>query len=182
MLLSHGGELGEDLYSDILSSIPSSILIFDNSLRVVFANRNFLVKSRKGEGEVLGKKIGEIFPPVILYHTNLGENLQAAQMGRSLDGGEMEYRAPGLASRVYFYSLTPLKDEGGRVRNVMLFMDDVTEKKRLGERVVRAERHLASVVESATRSTRRRTSASSAARASSMPIVKSHLVVSALAF
>ena len=53
-LLSHGGELGEDLYSDILSSIPSSILIFDSSLRVVFATRNFLVKSRMGEGEVLG--------------------------------------------------------------------------------------------------------------------------------
>jgi PAS domain S-box-containing protein len=148
-LLSHGGELGEDLYSDILSSIPSSILIFDSSLRVVFANQNFLVKSRKGEGEVVGKKIGEIFPPVILYYTNLEENLQAAQMGRPLDGGEMEYRAPGLASRVYFYSLTPLKDVGGRVRNVMLFIDDVTEKKSLGERVVRAERHLASVVESA---------------------------------
>lgn len=149
MLLSRGGEMGEDLYLDILSSIPSSILIFDSSLRVVFANRNFLVKSRKGEGEVLGKRIGEIFPPVILYYTNLEKNLQAAQMGRPLDGEEMEYRAPGLASRVYFYSLTPLKDEGGRVRNVMLFMDDGTEKKSLGERVVRAERHLASVVESA---------------------------------
>ena len=148
-LLSHGGELGEDLYMDILSSIPSSIVIFDSSLRVVFANRNFLVKSRKGEGEVLGKKIGEIFPPVILYYTNLEENLLKAQTGRPLDGEEMEYRAPGLASRVYFYSLTPLKDESGRVRNVMLFMDDVTEKKSLGERVVRAERHLASVVESA---------------------------------
>jgi len=149
LLLSNGGELGEDLYMDILASIPSSILIFDSSLRVVFANRNFLVKSRKGEGEVVGKKIGEIFPPVILYYTNLEENLQAAQMGRPLDGEEMEYRAPGLASRVYFYSLTPLKDASGRVRNVMLFMDDVTEKKSLGERVVRAERHLASVVESA---------------------------------
>jgi PAS domain S-box-containing protein len=97
----------------------------------------------------VGKKIGEIFPSVILYYTNLEESLQAAQMGRPLGGEEMEYRAPGLASRVYFYSLTPLKDVGGRVRNVMLFMDDVTEKKSLGERVVRAERHLASVVESA---------------------------------
>ena len=148
-LPSRDGELGADLYLDILASIPSSILIFDSSLRVVFANRNFLVKSRKGQGEVLGKTIGDIFPPVILYYTNLEENLQAAQMGRPLDGEEMEYRAPGLASRVYFYSLTPLKDEGGRVRNVMLFMDDVTEKKSLGERVARAERHLASVVESA---------------------------------
>jgi PAS domain S-box-containing protein len=149
MLLSPGGELGEDLCLDILSGIPSSILIFDSSLRVVFANRNFLVKSRKGEAEVLGKKIGEIFPPVILYYTNLEQNLQAAGMGSPLDGEEMEYRAPGLASRVYFYRLTPLKDEEGRVRNVLLFMDDVTEQKSLGERVARAERHLASVVESA---------------------------------
>ncbi len=146
--LDEGGPR-EDLYMDVLSSIPSSILILDRSLRVVFANRNFLVKSRKGAGEVLGKKLSEIFPPVILYFANLEENVQAAQMGRGLDGGEMEYRTPGLASRVYFYSLTPLTDEGGRVRNVMLFMDDVTEKKRLGERVARAERHLASVVESA---------------------------------
>jgi len=145
----HEGELGEDLYMDVLSSIPSSILILDRGLRVVFANRNFLVKSRKGPGEVLGKKISEIFPPAILYYTNLEENIQAAQMGKHLDGGEMEYRTPGLASRVYFYSLTPLTDEGGRVRNVMLFMDDVTEKKNLGEQVARAERHLASVVESA---------------------------------
>ncbi|MBI4574033.1 MAG: PAS domain-containing protein, partial [candidate division NC10 bacterium] len=146
--LDEGGP-GEDLSMDVLSSIPSSILILDRSLRVVFANRNFLMKSRKGAGEVLGKKLSEIFPPVILYYTNLEENVQAAQMGKGLDGGEMEYRAPGLASRVYFYSLTPLTDEGGRVRNVMLFMDDVTEKKSLGERVARAERHLASVVESA---------------------------------
>ena len=40
----HEGELGEDLYMDVLSSIPSSILILDRGLRVVFANRNFLVK------------------------------------------------------------------------------------------------------------------------------------------
>jgi PAS domain S-box-containing protein len=116
---------------------------------VVFANRNFLVKSRKGPGEILGKKVSEIFPPAILYYTNLEEDIRAAQMGKHLDGGEMEYRTPGLASRVYFYSLTPLTNEGGRVRNVMLFMDDVTEKKSLGEQVARAERHLASVVESA---------------------------------
>jgi PAS domain S-box-containing protein len=145
----HEGELDEDLFMDVLSSIPSSILILDRGLRVVFANRNFLVKSRKGPGEVLGKKISEIFPAVILYYTNLEENIRAARMGKHLDGGEMEYRTPGLAGRVYFYSLTPLMNEGGRVRNVMLFMDDVTEKKSLGEQVARAERHLASVVESA---------------------------------
>ncbi|MBI3625873.1 MAG: PAS domain-containing protein [Candidatus Rokubacteria bacterium] len=135
---------------DILAHIPSSILILDASLRVTFANRNFLVKSRKEEGEVLGKRISDVFPPVILNVTDLEDRLRNVyRTGLPFDGGEMEYRAPGLAARVYFYSLTPLRDEDGRVASVMLFMDDVTEKKSLGERVREVERHLASVVESA---------------------------------
>ncbi|MBI4591786.1 MAG: PAS domain-containing protein [Candidatus Rokubacteria bacterium] len=134
---------------DILAHIPSSVLILDGHRRVVFANRNFLVKSRKEEGEVLGKQISEVFPPVILHYTDLEERLrQVRQTGWPFED-EMEYRAPGLAARVYFYNLTPLKDEHGRVENVLLFMDDVTEKKSLGERVREVERHLASVVESA---------------------------------
>ena len=141
--------LEEDLLVGILSGIPSSILIFDRSLRVVFANRNLLVKLRKGADEVLGKKIRDIFPQVILSYTNVEESLSKALTGKPLDGEEMEYRAPGLATRAYFYSLTPLRDQAGLVRNVMLFMDDVTEKKTLGARMMRAERHLASVVESA---------------------------------
>ena len=35
-----------------------------------------------------------------------------------------------LPGRVYLYRLSPLKDERGMVKNVVLFMDDVTEKKR----------------------------------------------------
>lgn len=144
-----GGE--EATYLSILSSLPSSILVMDSNLRVIFANRNFLIKSRKEEEEVMGKRIGEVFPPAILYYTDLEEKLRKIyQTGTPFEGGEMEYRAPGLPSRVYFYSLTPLeRDEWGRIKNVMLYMDDVTEKKNLGERVMRAERHLASVVESA---------------------------------
>ena len=141
---------GEDLYLAILSHLPSSILIVDDSLKVIFANRNFLVKSRRyDEKEVVGRRVSEIFPPAILSYTDLEEKLrQVYQTGRPFEG-EMEYRAPGLPNRVYFYSLTPLKDERESVKGAMLFMDDVTEKKRLGERVMRAERHLASVVESA---------------------------------
>jgi PAS domain S-box-containing protein len=140
----------EGLYGEILAHIPSSILVIDSGLRVTFANPNFLSKSRKERADVIGKPISKVFPPVILYYADLEEKLRVVhQTGQPFEGGEMEYRAPGLASRIYFYRLTPLADEEGRVKHVMLFMDDVTEQKRLGERVVRAERHLASVVESA---------------------------------
>ncbi|MBI4409093.1 MAG: PAS domain-containing protein, partial [Gemmatimonadetes bacterium] len=140
----------ESLQLEIFAHIPSTILIFDAGLRVLFANGNFLLKSKREAHDTVGKRLRDIFPPAILLHTNLEERLRSVlRSGRGYAGGEMEFRAPGLATRVYFYSLTPLGEAYGGVESVMLFMDDVTEKKSLGERVMRAERHLASVVESA---------------------------------
>lgn len=134
----------------ILSSIPSSIIIVDSGLKVVFANKNFLEKSRQRENETIGKKIDEVFSPVILSYTLLPERIRDVfESGNSYGGRQMTYRAPGLPSRVYYYSLVPLKDSFGQTDNVMLLMDDITEQVRLGEEVRKAERHLASVVESA---------------------------------
>lgn len=137
-------------FGEILSSIPSSVLVVDRDRTVAYANRNFVTRSRKPEREILGKPLDKVFPPAIVRCTDLLRNLEAVmQTGASFNGGELEYRSPGLGSRVYFYSLVPLKKEGHRVASVALYMDDVTEKKNLGERVNRAEQHLASVVESA---------------------------------
>ena len=63
-------------------------------------------------------------------------------------GGRMTYRAPGVPLRVYYYSILPFTWLG-QVQNVMLLMEDVTEQIRLGEEVVKTQRHLASIVESA---------------------------------
>ncbi|MCK4417163.1 MAG: PAS domain S-box protein [Candidatus Latescibacteria bacterium] len=140
----------QKLYQGIISSIPSSILLIDRNLRVVSANRNFLEKSKKSESVILGKTIDEIFPSVLLYYTQLGQKARGVfETGQSVEGGEMTYRAPGLPARVYFYGLAPIKGENGSVENVMLLMDDITERIRLSEEIRRAERHLASVVESA---------------------------------
>lgn len=138
------------LYETILSSIPSSILMFDDDLKVIFANKNFLDKSRRREAETIGKRIEEVFPGVILSYTLLPEHIKEVfESGTGYAGRQMTYRTPGLPSRVYYYSLVPLKDPSGYTDSILLLMDDITEQVRLGEEVRRAERHLASVVESA---------------------------------
>ncbi len=134
----------------ILSSIPSSILMFNKSLDVIFANKNFLEKSRQLETETIGKKIDKVFPSAILNYTLLQERIKEVfEAGRGYGGRQMTYRAPGLPARVYYYSLIPLNDFVGQTDSVMLLMDDITEQVRLGKEVRMAERHLASVVESA---------------------------------
>lgn len=138
------------LYEALLASIPSSVLIIDSSLRVISANRNFLDKSRRTLSNTLGRKVEEVFPTVIVDFTRLSKKIKDVfKTGTAVEGEQMEYRAPGLPARVYYYRLCPLKDQNGELENVLLLMDDITEQKALGEEIRRIERHLASVVESA---------------------------------
>jgi len=137
------------LYTMLLDSIPSSVLLLDAHLRIVSANRNFLQKARLSVAEVIGQHLEKVFPPAIYQHMNF--RLRVAEVfrtGEALKGERLVYRAPGLPARTYYYSLIPFRWEG-KIEDVMLLMEDVTDMIRLGEEAHRAERHLASVVESA---------------------------------
>ena len=139
------------LYEGILASIPASVLLMDRQLRVVSANRNFLEKSRRSEESTFGHALNEVFPSALLLYTRLEERVRKVfTTGLAEDGGEISYRAPGLLTRIYFYRLRPVyAEDTSQVECVMLLMEDITERIQLGEEIRRAERHLASVVESA---------------------------------
>ncbi|MEK7731871.1 MAG: PAS domain-containing protein, partial [Planctomycetota bacterium] len=133
----------------LLDAMPSSVLLIDAQLRVVSANRNFLEKARRSESDTLGQRIGEVFPPLLVDHMDLERRLRRAfERNEATQGKRMTYRAPGLGTRIYYYNLVPVA-RGNTVEHVMLVLEDVTEQLRLGEEARRAERHLASVVESA---------------------------------
>lgn len=138
-----------NLATVLLDGVPSSVLILDRGLRVTLANRNFLEKARRTADNTIGRRLEEVFPATILSSTQLDRRARAVfQDGQPLEGGKMTYRAPGVPQRVYFYSLTPLRDSAG-VAGVLLMMHDITEQERLTQDVHRVESHLASVVESA---------------------------------
>lgn len=139
----------ERFITRIVESIPSSLVVIDRALRIVSVNRNFLEKARREARTTLGRKIEEVFPSVLIEYTRLDRKVRGVfQTGQLVDGGKLAYRAPGLPTRVYYYRLIPLKTDQ-TVENVMLLMDDITEREQLGEEVRRAERHLAGVVECA---------------------------------
>jgi len=142
-------ESRERFITRILESVPSSLLVIDRSLRIVSVNRNFLDKGRREAQTTLGRKIEEVFPRVLVEYTKMDQKVRDIfRTGQSVEGGKVAYRAPGIHTRIYYYRLIPLKARE-TVENVMLLMDDVTEREQLGEEVRRAERHLASVVECA---------------------------------
>jgi len=140
----------QKLYQEIVSNIPSSILLIDRDFKVVSANRNFLEKSGTQESSVLGRSIDAVFPSALLNTTRLLQKIEETfETGEPIKGGELTYTPPGLPTRVYFYRLTPIKGGGGSVDMVMLLMDDITERIHLSEKIRQTQHHLASVVESA---------------------------------
>ncbi len=137
------------LYHMLLHAIPFSLLYIDSGLRVLSANRNFLEKSHRTEENTIGMRIRDIFPDVIMEFTQLENKVRSViETGITLPGSHMTYRAPGIPARVYFYTVIPIKS-GKVVERAMLVLDDVTEKLALSAKASMAERHLASVVESA---------------------------------
>ncbi len=139
----------EDMFGMFLESIPSSVLLISRELRVIFANRNFITKSRRTQQDVIGQKLEQVLPEAIIEHIDITSKVREVfRQNRAITGDRMTYRAPGIPIRTYYYSILPFAWRGD-VEDIILLMDDVTEQVRLSEEVRRVERHLASVVESA---------------------------------
>lgn len=141
---------GEEFFARILESIPTSFLVLDRALRIVSVNRNFLEKARKTAGQTIGRRLDEVLPRALLKYARLDRMAEEVfRTGRAVDFGRLSYRAPGLPMRLYSCRLFPVGDQKA-AENVVLLLDDITERERLHEEVRRVERHLAGVVECAT--------------------------------
>jgi len=139
----------ERLYTMLLDAIPSSVLLIDQNMCIVSANRNFLEKGRRTLANTIGYRLEEVFPTVILDQMDITKRIrQVIEKNQPAKGERMTYRAPGVPIRIYYYSILPFAWQG-QVEGAVLLMDDVTEQVRLSEEVRQVERHLASIVESA---------------------------------
>ncbi|MFA6034417.1 MAG: ATP-binding protein, partial [Myxococcota bacterium] len=128
--------------------IPSSVLLVDQGLRVVSANRNFLEKNQRPLSDTIGQRLERVFPDVIIEHTDLVRSTRGVLSGdQPIRGRRMTYRAPGVPIRIYYYSILPFMWHG-TAEGALILMEDITEQVRLSEEVRRVERQLASVVES----------------------------------
>jgi len=139
----------EQLYVMLLDAIPSSVLLIDKNMRIVSANRNFLEKGQRSLANTIGYRLEEVFPPVILDQMYITKRIrQVIENNQPAKGERMTYRAPGVPICIYYYSILPFAWQG-QVEWAILLLEDVTEQVRLSEEVRRVERHLASIVESA---------------------------------
>lgn len=111
-----------EYHGEIIESLPSTVIILNRVGEILYANRNFYIASRKKKKDVLGRKIGEVFPSDIMRRTKLDEHIKEVfRTGTSFEGKNLRYR-----QEFYFYSIRPLMDEYGETGRVMFLMEDIT--------------------------------------------------------
>ncbi len=149
IVLDGASDWHQKLYAMLLDTIPSSVLMIDQNMRVVLANRNFLKKSRRSASDTIGFPLQKIFPAVIIEKMDIiGQIRQVFRSSQPTKGQRMFFRSPGVSMRTYYYRIVPFEWQRS-VENVMLLMDDVTEQIQLSDEIQRVQRHLASIFDSA---------------------------------
>ncbi len=147
--LADFGKPCKSMFQTLFDAIPSSILVLDDRLRILMANRNFLRKGNRRATETIGRRFEEVFPPAIVERTDILDCVRRVFVCNTQSPSRrMTFRGPGVPMRTYYYRAMPF-DWSERGRHALFLMEDITEQVRLSEDIQRVERHLASVVESA---------------------------------
>lgn len=127
-----GIEILRAYQEEIIEAIPSTIIIFDVGLKILYANRNYYLKSGKKEREVVGERLERVFSSMLIEKTRIDEKIRRVfDTGSPFSGDQLRY--PG--GLFFFYKLHPLKEVDLSTRRVMLLMEDITELTRLEEEV-----------------------------------------------
>ncbi|WP_295455072.1 PAS domain-containing protein [uncultured Thiodictyon sp.] len=139
----------ENLFRTLFDAIPSSILLVDSRLRIAMANRNFLQKGNRTPRDTIGHRFEDVFPPTIVERTRILDCVRRVfERNEQSPSQRMTFRAPGVPMRTYYFRALPF-NWNDQVQYALFLMEDITEQVRLSQDIQRVERHLASVVESA---------------------------------
>jgi PAS domain-containing protein len=74
----------------IIESIPSTIIVLDRSLKILYANRNYYAKSGKKERDEVGERLERVFSPMLIEKTHIDEKIrQVFETGIPFNGDQL---------------------------------------------------------------------------------------------
>jgi signal transduction histidine kinase len=116
---------------EIIEAIPSTIIVVNRSMEVLYVNKNYYVKSiPKRERDVLGVRLSRVIPSMLIEKTGIIDKIREVFLtGVPFDGDQIRY--PG--GMFYFYKIYPLKEDEESISKVVIFMENITELTRLEE-------------------------------------------------
>ncbi|MFQ6120853.1 MAG: PAS domain S-box protein, partial [Methanosarcinales archaeon] len=125
--------LEEKEYNEnVIESSPIAIHVFDENLRVISANKAFYDYSGLKEEEVIGNSIYELLPKQVLEKYEIDKKIiKVMETGETIEDSEVEFKSPRVGERILNIKYALVKETGEGAQNVMVMIDDVTEKAKL---------------------------------------------------
>lgn len=119
----------------IYLDFPIASCVIGRDGRVLAHNREFADVVPMEQRDVSGRDLGEVFGATI--------RLAAERTFAAFDRGENEPQQElGLFGRIFITAVRPLRDDTGRVTAICAALTEITEQKRLEERLESANREL----------------------------------------
>jgi PAS domain S-box-containing protein len=133
-------------YEEAVEGADEMIAVVDREYRYVIANRAFLDHRNMSREQVVGRPVSEILNKKI-FEAVVKQKLDECFTGKIVKF-EMQYTYSGLGERDIFASYFPIEGPSG-VERVACILQDITERKRIEEKLHESEVRLAAVVSSA---------------------------------
>ena len=122
----------QDLNASIIDSMVSGVLVLDLSGRIRSMNEVAREVLGLGEGRALGRPVADVLARVPELNARLADCLEH---GRVIRRDDLRLNLPGAGRRDVGLTVSPLKDRDGQRTGALCLVTDLTEIKRLQERV-----------------------------------------------
>ncbi len=125
----------EERFRDAIDHFPNVFVIYDADRRVKYVNSNGLKIIGLPEEEVIGKKDEEIFPAEMInsYLPALKRAVET-KISQSLE----RTRPASMGGQTIIVNIVPLLNKDGEIRKILGITHDITERKKMEEKLRKA--------------------------------------------
>ncbi|MBI5504170.1 MAG: PAS domain-containing protein [Deltaproteobacteria bacterium] len=121
-------------YADsILDAMHEPAVVIDDDLRIRWANQPFCTLFQLPDQEVRGRPLGDVGADVWMLPTLRRRLKRVLRSGAAMESFEVPYRSDALGQRALLVSARTLPHDGASPDSVVVAIDDVTERRRMGD-------------------------------------------------
>ena len=128
----------KDYLDNLLNYANAPVIVWDNEQKISLFNNAFEALTGYKKGSMLGRSIDVLFPP--LQKTEILQTIERATRGEKWQSVEVPILCKDGETRIALWNSANVQDKAGNIVGTIAQGQDITERKRLQEALLKSER------------------------------------------